>query len=144
MLPFEASIVEDTPERISLRTWVRTYRSPLTLERTMTLEFGKAALFIHEKLINESPGEFAIMWGHHPALGKPFLDENCVVKAPAKKVEVAAFHPNGLWEPGGDYDFPMAPNRRTGKLQDITRVLPPETRSVDVVFFKDFTNVGNR
>ena len=139
LLPFEASIVEDTPKRVSLRTWVRTYRSPLTLERTMSLESGKAALFIHEKVINESPGEFAIMWGHHPIVGKPFLDEHCVVKAPAKKVEVAAFHPNGLWEPGGDYDFPMVPNRRTGKLQDITRVLPPETRSVDVVFFKELT-----
>lgn len=139
LLPFEATVVEDTPERVSLRTWVRTYRSPLTLERVMSLEAGKAALFIHEKLINESPGEFAVMWGHHPAVGKPFLNEHCVVKAPAKKVEVLAFHPNGLWEPGGDYDFPMVPNRRTGQLQDITRVLPPETRSVDVVFFKELS-----
>jgi hypothetical protein len=139
LLPFEATIVEDTPARVSLRTWVRTYRSPLTLERTMSLEAGKAALFIHERLINESPGEFAVMWGHHPAVGRPFLNEHCVVKAPAKKVEVLAFHPNGLWEPGGDYDFPMVPNRRTGQLQDITCVLSPETRSVDVVFFKELT-----
>ena len=139
LLPFEATIVEDTPQRVVLRTWVRTYRSPLTLERTMALEQGKAALFIKERLVNESAGEFAVMWGHHPALGTPFLDGNCVVLAPAKKVEVLAFHPNGLWEPGGDYNFPMVPNRRTGQLQDITRVLPPETRSVDVVFFKELT-----
>ena len=139
LLPFEARISEDTPERVTLSTFVRTYRSPLQLERHMTLERGKAALFIKERLVNESPGEFAIMWGHHPAFGKPFLDENCVVKAPAKKVEVLDFHPNGLWEIGGDYDFPMVPNRRSGELQDITQVLPKETQSADVVFFKELS-----
>ncbi len=139
LLPFEAQIVENTPDRVAVRTWVRTYRSPLLLERTMALEANKAVLFIHEKLVNESAAEFAVMWGHHPTVGTPFLDEHCVVKTPAKKVEVASFHVNGLWEPGGDYDFPMVPNRRTGKLQDITRVLPRDTRSVDVVFFKELT-----
>lgn len=139
LLPFEASVIEDTPETVSLKTWVRTYRSPLKLERTMTLKAGLGALFIHERLVNESPGEFAIIWGHHPAFGEPFLDEHCVVRTPAKKVEVLAFHPNGLWQPGGDYEFPMVPNKRTGQLQDITRVQPPSTHSVDVVFFKELS-----
>lgn len=139
LLPFEAAVVEDAPDRVSLRTRVRLYRSPLSLERTMSLARDKAALFIKERLVNESEGEFAIMWGHHPSLGTPFLNENCVVQAPAKKVEVLAFHPNGLWEPGGDYDFPMVPNRRTGQLQDITKVLPKDASSVDVVFFKELS-----
>lgn len=137
LLPVESAVLEDTPDSVSLRTRVRLYRSPLTLERTMSLKRDKASLFIKERLINESEAEFAIMWGHHPALGAPFLNENCVVQTPAKKVEVMAFHQNGLWEPGGDYDFPMVPNRRTGKLQDITKVLPKDTRSVDVIFFKE-------
>jgi len=140
LLPFEATILEDEPGRVSVRTWVRTYRTPLKLERTLSLEKEKAALFVSERLVNESEGEFAIMWGHHPAFGMPFLDEHCVVQTTAKKVEVSAFHPNGLWEPGGDYDFPMVPNRRTGALQDITRVLPKSTRSVDVVFFKELSD----
>jgi hypothetical protein len=139
LLPFEAAIQEDSPESVSLHLRVRTYRSPLTLEKTLTLKRNKAALFMHERLVNESENEFAIMWGHHPSFGAPFLDENCIVQAPAKKVEVLAFHPNGLWKPGGDYDFPLVPNQRTGKLQDITRVLPRDTRSVDVVFFKELT-----
>jgi hypothetical protein len=137
LLPVEAAVLEDTHELVSLRTRVRLYRSPLALERTMYLERDKAALFIKERLVNESEAEFAIMWGHHPSLGMPFLNENCVVQAPAKKVEVLAFHPNGLWEPGGDYDFPMVPNRRSAQLQDITKVLPKNACSVDVVFFKD-------
>ena len=137
LLPVEASILEDTPNRVSLRTRVRLYRSPLALERTVSLERDKAALFIKERLVNESEADFAIMWGHHPSLGAPFLNENCIVQVPAKKVEVLAFHKNGLWAPGGDYDFPMVPNRRSGELQDITKVLPKDTGSVDVVFFKE-------
>ncbi|MBL8153691.1 MAG: aldose 1-epimerase [Anaerolineae bacterium] len=139
LLPFDARITEDSPERVSVRTSVRLYRSPLTLERTLTLERGQASLFIHEKLVNEAEADFAIMWGHHPAFGTPFMDESCVVHTPASKVEVLQYHPNGLWEPGGDYEFPMVKNRRSGQIEDITRVLPKETRSVDVVFFKQLS-----
>jgi hypothetical protein len=139
LLPFEATILEDTPEYVSLKTRVRTYRSPLTLERTMSMKKGIPSLFIHERLVNEADLEYAVIWGHHPALGMPFLDESCVVDTPAKMVEVLSFHPNGLWVPGGDYEFPMVPNRRSGKLQDIRQVQPVSTRSVDVVFFKELT-----
>ncbi len=136
LLPFEAHIAQDTPDAVELRTSVRLYRSPLSLERTMRLERGRAALFIRERLTNEAPVEFAIMWGHHPAFGEPFVDDSCVVHTPASKVEVMDYHPNGLWQPGGDYDFPMVPDRRTGQLRDITQVLPRHTGTVDVVFFK--------
>lgn len=139
LLPFEAAISEDTSDRVAIHTRVRLYRSPLTLERTMSLKRGIAVLFIHERLLNESTGEFAIMWGHHPAVGEPFLDDSCIVHTPATKVEVMAFHANGLWDTGVEYDFPQVKNRRTAQLQDITRVLPKETQSVDVVFFKGLT-----
>jgi hypothetical protein len=139
LLPFDAEVAEDTPDHVAVRTRVRLYRSPLTLERTMSLKRDMAALFIHERLVNESVGEFAIMWGHHPAFGAPFLNDSCIVQAPARKVEVLAYHPNGLWDPTGDYEFPMVKNRRTNEMQDITHVLPQETRSVDVVFFKELT-----
>ena len=136
-MPFDAVLAEDAPERVALRTRVRCYRSPLTLERTMSLKNDLAALFIEERVVNESVGEYAIMWGHHPAIGTPFLDSHCVVQAPAKKVEVMNIHPNGLWEPGDGYDYPMVRNRRTGKLQEVTRILPRDALSIDVLFFKE-------
>ncbi|GAX38308.1 hypothetical protein NIES3585_43570 [Nodularia sp. NIES-3585] len=139
LLPFEASISEDTQDQVTLYTRVRLYRSPLMLERKMSLKRGIAALFIHERLVNESMGEFAIMWGHHPAIGEPFLDDSCIVQTPAAKVEVMAYHQNGLWEPGEDYNFPNVKNRRTGVIQDVTSILPRETESVDIVFFKELT-----
>jgi hypothetical protein len=137
LLPFEARILEDSAERVELELTVRTYRSPLQLVRRMSLRGAQPALFLAERLENESPGEFAIMWGHHPAFGAPFLDETCSVNLDAGAVDVLAFHDNGLWEPGEDYAFPLVPNRRSGEAEDITRVRPPETGSVDVVRFKD-------
>jgi len=59
LLP-EAAIAEDTQERVAVHTRT-SYRSPLTLERIAVTKRGVAALFIHERLHNESPGEFAIM-----------------------------------------------------------------------------------
>lgn len=136
LIPFDARIAEDSPELVTLETSVRTYRSPLALTRRMSLRGNKPALFIEERLENESVGEFAVMWGHHPTFGAPFLDETCVVHTRARAVDVLAFHPNGLWEPGEDYEFPLAPNRRTGEREDVTRVRPRKQRSVDVIRFK--------
>jgi hypothetical protein len=50
LLPFEAAIDEDEPEHVSLRTWVRTYRSPLKLERTLSLDKGKPPCSLSERL----------------------------------------------------------------------------------------------
>lgn len=137
LLPFEARIVEDSPESIAVEFRTRTYRSPLELVRRMSLKRDQAVLFIEESLTNESPHDFHIMWGHHPAFGEPFLDESCVVQTSASEVEVLDFHRNGLWEPGGGYEYPLVKNRRTGELEDITKVRSRDAKSVDVVFFKN-------
>jgi hypothetical protein len=139
LLPFEAQVDEDTPERVSLVARTRCYRSPLALERELSLQRNRPALLITERLVNEAPVEFAVMWGHHPAFGPPFVDDSCVVQTPARTVRVLDYHPNGLWEPGDTYKFPMVKNRRTGALQDVTRVLLPDTRSVDVISFWGLT-----
>jgi hypothetical protein len=137
LLPFEARVLEDSPGAVTLEVSVRCYRSPLALTRRMSLRGDVPALFLEERLENEADVEFAVMWGHHPAFGPPFLDETCVVQVQAGAVDVLAFHANGLWEPGEDYGFPLVPNRRSGEPEDITKVRPRETRSVDVVRFKD-------
>ena len=137
LLPFEAAIIDDSRECVVLKSSVRLFRSPLTLERRLELRRDQPALFIEETLHNEGAGKFAVMWGHHPAIGEPFLDDSCVVQTSAKKVEVLAYHENGLWETGTEFDFPYVRNRRTKELQDITRVPGKSAKSVDVVFFKD-------
>ena len=107
LLPFEARIQEDTPDLVTLELEVRLYRSPLRLIKRMSLRRDLAVLYIDERLENEAPVEFAIMWGHHPSFAPPFLDESCVVRTNAAGIEVSAFHRNGLWEPGSGYKIPV-------------------------------------
>jgi hypothetical protein len=135
LLPFEARILEDSADQVTVELEVRLYRSPLRLVRRMSLQNNLATLFIEERLINEAPVEFAIMWGHHPSFAPPFLDETCVVRTNAKGISVNSFHSSGLWEPGDDYKFPLALNRRNGKLEDVTRVRPKSTGSADGMCF---------
>jgi Domain of unknown function (DUF4432) len=135
LLPFDARVYEDGPDQVAIELETRLYRSPLHLVRRMSLRGDQPALFVEERLENEAPVEFAVMWGHHPAFGPPFLDETCVVRTAARGVDVLDFHRNGLWEPGADYEFPLVRNRRTGELEDVTRVRPASTGSVDVIRF---------
>jgi len=133
LLPLNARVLEDSAGEVVLELSTRLYRSPLSLVRRMSLRDNVPALFIDETLRNEADQEFAVMWGHHPAVGAPFLDESCVVSAPASRVDVLDFHPNGLWERGEGFAYPLVPSRRSGEPEDIRRVRPPGTRSADVL-----------
>jgi hypothetical protein len=130
-LPLAAEVIGDDPERVSLRLTAHLYRSPLTLVRTMTLSRGSGVLMIDEELVNHSTDPFAVMWGHHPALGEPFLDDSCILQAPASSVDILDFQPDGLWEPGVHQGYPMVRNRRSGALEDVCAVRPKGERSVD-------------
>ena len=136
-LPLDVEIVADEPDHVSLRLTARLYRSPLVLERTMTLTRGTSTLNIDERLTNVSPDPFSVMWGHHPAFGEPFLDDSCLLQAPAASVDVLAFQPDGLWEPGVHDSYPMVRNRRTGALEDIRAVRPMGECSVDFMALSD-------
>ena len=87
-LPWQHEILEDTPEQVSVKFWVRTIRTPFLLEKTLTLKSGLATLFIDEAVTNEGRGPLEFMWGHHPAFSKPFVDETFRMDAPAREVMI--------------------------------------------------------
>lgn len=87
LLAWDYLVVEDTPDRISVKLWVRALRTPFLLEKTLSMEAGKAALFIDERLTNEGGEKVDFMWGHHIAFGRPFLDEGVTIDAPAHNIE---------------------------------------------------------
>ena len=81
-IPWDYCIAEDTPERVAVRFWVRTYRTPFYVEKELSLERGKATLAISERVVNEGRTTMHMLWGQHPALGAPFVDESCVIDLP--------------------------------------------------------------
>lgn len=138
-LPWEYRILEDCPERVSVGLWVKTYRTPFLLQKTLTLESGNPTLYIQEKLTNQGKEPIEFMWGHHPVVGSPFLDESCYLSAPACRVEVMDA------EDGPDYrmglhqvgDWPIIQDRE-GRPLDLRVVPPPSRSTMDNCYLYDF------
>ena len=136
-LPWEGSIVEDGPEKVTVKFSVRTYRTPFYLEKRLTLLQDKPVLFIEETLVNEGHEEMEFMWGHHPAVGRPFLSEDCRLDIPAKKVIVDPLLPSTTrLRPEDEFPWPIGPGK-DGKEVDLSRIPPPSAKACDMVFLTD-------
>jgi hypothetical protein len=98
-LAWEYSVIEDTPEVLSIKTFVRTNTLPLTLEKTMTLRTGDAHLYFDEKVTNLSFLPMDFTWGHHPNISRPFLDENCEVEMESGTFHLLNTDKNGVTTP---------------------------------------------
>jgi hypothetical protein len=111
LIPWECSITEDSAEGVAAKMWVRAYRTPWFVEKTLKMVPGRAALMIDERVTNEAGEPMHFMWGQHIAFGRPFLDEGAVIDAPAKRLLVNPPMPNyepRLYTPGGSFDWPNA------------------------------------
>ena len=131
-LPWEYHIVEDTPERVAVRFSVRTVRTPFYVEKLVALERGKGALVFEERVVNEGRTTMHLMWGQHPALGAPFLDEHCVVDLPGGQIQCHSLAANSRFAPGV-YTWPMA-GGKDGKPIDLRRIASIDANTTDTVF----------
>jgi hypothetical protein len=138
-LPWHYRILDDRPERVSVALWTTTYRTPFLLQKTLTLEQNQPTLLIEERLTNQGQEELDFMWGHHPVVGPPFLDESCRISAPASRVEVLhdedgpdyrmGLHQVGRWPVIKDRD---------GNPLDLREVPPPSSRTMDNCYLSEF------
>jgi hypothetical protein len=100
LLPWSSDVLDEGPERVALRCSVRALRTPLYLERVMTLERGRATLTLEERLTNEAGQPLDVMWGHHVAFGLPFLDHGATIFTSARTLlsheELPGFAPRRL------------------------------------------------
>lgn len=138
LMPWEYAIVQDDPTQVQVRFWVRTVRSPLLVEKTVTLARRSGVLTFHERLTNEGAEPFDLVWGHHPAFGAPFLDPSCVVDLPGGPGQSVAVQtvPQGSTSrcvAGRGYTWPHVPGIQ-GDLLDLSHMPGPETRSHDLAF----------
>ncbi len=112
LIPWEYAILANSPERVAVRLWVRPIRTPFFLEKTLSMQPGKAVLTIEERLVNEGGESMHLMWGQHIAFGRPFLDEDTVIDAPARRFLVHEAMPGyepRRFQPGIAADWPFAP-----------------------------------
>ncbi|NPV54243.1 MAG: DUF4432 family protein [Firmicutes bacterium] len=133
LLAWNYTILEDRPERITLKLWVRTVRTPFYVEKELSLQSGSSVLEIKEMVTNEGEVDLPLFWGHHPALGKPFLSEACVVDLPARMGVVTNLGgANNRLVNGQSFQWPIAQGEHGG-LVDLSKIPPPESKSADIV-----------
>ena len=134
-LPWEYRAVEDSPERVTLRFWTRTVRTPFYVEKDISLERGKAALRINERIVNEGRVTMELMWGQHPAFGPPFLEGGCTIDLPGGRVDCTRLTPVSRFA-AGTYTWPFAAGK-DGQSIDLRRVASVEADTTDTIFITD-------
>ena len=136
-LPWQCQIIRDDAEVVQARTWVRTIRTPFLLEKTFTLRAGSGVLEIDETLTNEGQEQIDLMWGHHPALGSRFLEEDCRIDCAAETVVV---DPNvtdeSRFAPDQRFPWPVGVGKDGGEV-DASIVVPPHARVNDMLYLTD-------
>jgi hypothetical protein len=137
-MPWDCAIVEDTPERASIRCWVRTYRTPFFFEKTLALSSGSPVLELEQTLVNEGEEPVHCVWGEHIALGAPFLSEHCVIDLPGGRLMThpVEFHPNNRLQPGLDGPWPMTEGK-DGRRIDLSKLPPKSERIYDMAYITD-------
>jgi len=140
-VPWEYRILEDTPQQVRVALWIKTYRTPFLLQKTLTLKSGVPVLFIEEQVTNQGCEPLDCMWGHHPVVGAPFLDDTCRLHATPSMVEV--LHD----EDGPDYRMGLHQQAawpiiqdRDGNPLDLRNMPPASVPSMDNCYLKDFTD----
>jgi hypothetical protein len=138
-IPWEFRVITDTPYQVTVAFWVRLYRSPFYIEKKLTLTGSSSILTIEETLINEGVEPIPLMWGHHPAIGIPFLDDSCTIDTDAATVHTL---PDLSFEtqrfpPGIEFDWPVGISRN-GARTDLSRVPSPHNKTADMLFLSGF------
>lgn len=141
LIPWQFQVVEDRPEEVAVRFWVRTYRTPFYVEKTLRLRENAAVLYIDEQLTNEGEETLPVMWGHHPGFGRPFLSKEATIQLPAATVVVhdPLYHPNSQLQPGYQGAWPFA-ETPTGERVDVSKVRDRSASSVELVYATDLTD----
>jgi hypothetical protein len=137
LIPWDYAILEDAPEGVAVRMWARPLRTPLFIEKTLSMKPGRAALFIQERLKNESSTTLDVMWGHHIAFGLPFLEEGAVIDTPARAFEVHAAMPGfepRRFQPEAQGDWPAIPGAHGARVDASTIPARGEIRTQELAY----------
>ena len=94
------------------------------------METHKSHLTISERIINEGQEEMDLMWGHHPALGSPFLSNSCVIDMPGAKVLTRELGTTSRTINSNGFTWPRVIGKQGIEI-DLSKVPPPEARNHD-------------
>ena len=130
----------DDPYEVKIKLYVRLTRTPFYVEKILTLKSMSDSIEFEENILNEGDEEIKFTWGHHPVIGKPFLDENCVIdicdNSSGQTYDID-YSGNSIVELGEDFKWPIAKGK-DGKKIDVSRILPQDSKTAFNVFTKRY------
>lgn len=85
-LPWTYEVLRDDGETAQVAFSVASREVPLELTKRIAVRAGSGVVRIDETAVNVGNEPVAFTWGHHPNLGRPFLDEDCTVELPACEI----------------------------------------------------------
>ena len=139
-LPWDVRLAEESEAAVAVGFSVRTQKVPFRIEKEVRLVAGEPTLQVRETIVNECDVALEAMWGHHIALGRPFLDETCLVRVPDGTTVIPhpePIHPRGRRVRGDRaFDWPIGEGY-AGESVDLS-VLPPRGTLSDIVYLTDF------
>ena len=144
LTPWKYTIIDRSPEQVSVMFWTTPLRVPVKIEKTLTINVDQPTLFIEEKLTNESKTKLDIIWGHHIAFGLPFLYEGANIETNAAKIISEPTMPDHRrFKPGIESDWPKCKNI-SGKDDDASKIPPAKDPSYsDLSYLSGFGDEGN-
>lgn len=138
--PWRYAIERDEPGQIAVRFETRLLRIPLRVRKTFRLYSGIGLLRIEESIRNESPEAVQFLWGQHPTLGWPFLEEGSRIFLPPCMASTGATSIAGArLQPGQTGMWPMLQSSDAAEV-DISQLPPPEIKSHDFVRLEQLQN----
>jgi hypothetical protein len=139
LMKWDVEVLENTPDLIELEFSTSTYRTPFHLIKIVRLKSGSSVLEFEETITNEGGEKMDFMWGHHPALGAPFLDKNCIISLPKCKVRSDSFLGSSFSRiaPDQDVEWPTV-NGLEEAFIDLSKIPSPDIKCNDRVFIYDF------
>ncbi len=139
MLPWRWKVIENAEYRLIVEFTVRLFRSPLELTRRITVNAGSSAFSIAEQITNWSRLPTALMWGHHPAYGAPFLGKDTRLYTNARVIVADPTYdpPYNPLRPGDRSHWPLAVGK-DGHMVDLSRMPGPADRRDMLAYLFDF------
>ncbi len=139
-LPWNYSVITDDVYEVKIKLFTRMVRTPFFIEKFITIRSNEANIEFAEKILNEADEEFKFMWGHHPAIGKPFLDENCVIDLPEGlygKTYPLDLSEKNILPLDIDVKWPFIVDK-SGINRDLSKIMPPSEKTDFRIYLEGF------
>lgn len=92
IVPWDARIIEDSDERVTVELSVDLSRYPLAVERTLSVAADDPTLRVAERVTNRGEVDVDYSWLQHIALGRPLIGPDARLDADCRRVLVDPDH----------------------------------------------------